>query len=288
MANSTFTRRDFAKAGIVLAASTQLQRADQAAVCRLAAEQEEGPFYIAGELLRSDIVEGKPGVPLALRIVLLEASSCKPRAGAAVDLWHCDALGLYSGFTKQNGMGPGPGMGPGMGRGPGGPPPPRDGMGMGGPPPDGPPPSRQTDKLTFLRGIQVSDANGVVNYQTVFPGFYMGRTNHIHFKVRIGDGKSFEAGHVSHTGQLFFPEELAVKLMAHEPYSKHKIHRTTQEEDHVYGDQHGELSIARVAPLHGADLTAGMSAELIATIDSKATPARVGFGPGGPRFGGPR
>jgi len=280
MSDSKFTRRGFAKAGIALAASAQLPKAQEPAVCRLAAEQEEGPFYIPGELLRSDIVEGKAGVPLALRIVLLEATTCKPLVGAAVDLWHCDALGLYSGFTKQGAMGPGPGMG----RGPGGPPP-------GGPPPEGmggPPPSRRTDKLTFLRGIQLSDANGVVSYRTVFPGFYMGRTNHIHFKVRIGDGKSFEAGHVSHTGQLFFPEGLAVRLMEHEPYSKHKIHRTTQEEDHVYSDQHGELSIARIAPLHGADFAAGMSAELIATIDSKATPARVGFGPGGPRFGGPR
>ncbi len=104
----------------------------------------------------------------------------------------------------------------------------------------------------------------------------MGRTNHIHFKVRVG-GKmaeeSYQAGHTSHTGQIFFPEELAIQLMEQEPYRSHKIHRTTQEEDQVYGDQHGELSVARVTPLHPKDSAAGFRAELIAAVNPDAIPA---------------
>jgi protocatechuate 3,4-dioxygenase beta subunit len=238
-------------------------------VCRLVAEQEVGPYYVADESLRSDIVEDKQGVPLSLRIVVLDAGTCKPLNNVAVDLWHCDALGLYSGFTKQNPMGPGgppPGFDPQHRDNRPGPP---EGM-MGRPPENHP-----TDKLTFLRGIQLTGGNGTVNFRSIFPGFYMGRTNHIHFKVRVGgqgDGKSYVAGHTSHTGQIFFPEELTTRLMEHEPYTRHKIHRTTQAEDQVYNDQHGESSIARTAFVRADDLSAGLHAELIAAVDPSATP----------------
>jgi protocatechuate 3,4-dioxygenase beta subunit len=128
----------------------------------------------------------------------------------------------------------------------------------------------------------MTDADGAVRFRTVFPGFYMGRTNHIHFKVRLGGhvgDKTYAAGHISHTGQVFFPEEFAAKLMEHEPYSRHKIHRTTQSEDDVFGDQHGELSIARLKPLGDA---AGYEAELVTAVDPTATPGpaerRGGFG----------
>jgi protocatechuate 3,4-dioxygenase beta subunit len=279
-----FNRRRFLASGLMLATTSKLQLAAQslgasqeAQVCRLNAEQEQGPFYVADESLRSDIVEGKPGVPLTLRLVVMDSRSCKPLPNAAVDIWHCDALGLYSGFTKQNGMGPG-------GPPPGGPPP--DGM-IGPPPgggPGGQPLNPPTDAFTFLRGIQITDATGAVIFQTVFPGYYMGRTNHIHYKVRLGGSasqKTYQAGHTSHTGQLFFPEELAVRLMAQEPYRSHGIHRTTQQEDHVYGDQHGDLSVARVEPASLNTAGSGFRAELIAAVDPTATPGPVAMG--GPR-----
>ena len=103
------SRRAFIATGVTLATTYQLQRAASAfglpmtaQVCQLAAEQEVGPFYVDKEAVRSDITEGKAGVPLALRIALLDARTCKPLANAAVDLWHCDAMGLYAGFTASN------------------------------------------------------------------------------------------------------------------------------------------------------------------------------------------
>jgi protocatechuate 3,4-dioxygenase beta subunit len=66
--------------------------------CVLTPELTEGPYYIAGEKLRRDIREGHPGTLLALRLTVLSASSCKPIKGAAVDIWHADAAGNYSGF----------------------------------------------------------------------------------------------------------------------------------------------------------------------------------------------
>jgi protocatechuate 3,4-dioxygenase beta subunit len=66
--------------------------------CVLTPELTEGPYYIAGEKLRRDIREGHPGTLLTLRLTVLNASTCKPIKGAAVDIWHADAAGNYSGF----------------------------------------------------------------------------------------------------------------------------------------------------------------------------------------------
>jgi protocatechuate 3,4-dioxygenase beta subunit len=290
-----FTRRRFIRSSFGIAATLKLQSAARAhglpqpkRVCRLSAHQETGPYYIPGELFRSDIVEGRAGVPLSLRIVLLDSRTCTPVPDAAVDLWHCDAVGLYSGFTKQSPMGPPPDPDDGPNGGPPGPPGPRFGPGPfedgpRGPGPMGPPPNHATtDKLTFLRGIQLTGADGSVGFRTVFPGFYMGRTNHIHFKVRIGghaSGKSYEAGHTSYVGQIFFPEEVAAELMQQDPYRRHEIHRTTQAEDRVFGEQQGELSIAQLRPIHPEHPTAGLAADLVTAFDPEAA-GDDGFGPG--------
>jgi protocatechuate 3,4-dioxygenase beta subunit len=285
-----FTRRRFLRSSFGIAATLKLQSAARAhglpqskGVCKLNAHQEIGPYYIPGELLRSDIVEGRAGVPLFLRIVLLNSRTCTPVPDAAVDLWHCDAVGLYSGFTKQSPMGPPPDLDGGPPPGPLGPPFGSFEGGPGGPGSMGPPPDHApTDKFTFLRGIQLTGADGSVGFRTVFPGFYMGRTNHIHFKVRIGghaSGKSYEAGHTSYIGQIFFPEEVAAELMQHDPYRRHKIHRTLQAEDRVFGEQQGELSIAQLRPLHPEHAAAGLAADIVTAIDPEVA-GGDGLGPG--------
>ena len=70
--------------------------------CVLAPELTEGPFYVEDERVRRDITEGKVGVPLTLRLRVLDVATCKPIRGAAVDIWHCDALGVYSGGGTAN------------------------------------------------------------------------------------------------------------------------------------------------------------------------------------------
>jgi protocatechuate 3,4-dioxygenase beta subunit len=251
----THSRRTFLHSTLTLAATATLHRAANALellpatnICQLAAEQEQGPFCVSDELLRSNIAEGKAGVALALRVTILDARTCKPLPRAAVDIWHCDAMGLYSGFTRPA---LNPGGPPPDGRGgPGGTPDNR----WGGPPPGmgEPPQNPPSDKLTFLRGMQMTDESGVVQFQTIFPGFYMGRTNHIHFKVRLNGhpaAHTYTAGHTSHTGQIFFPEDVAITLMQQAPYVEHKIHRTTQAEDQVFRGQNGDASIARLTTL---------------------------------------
>ncbi len=165
--------------------------------CTLTAEQEEGPYYIDDETLRRDITEGKPGVPLLLAVALVNSRSCEPLRNAALDIWHCDASGVYSGFTANSPDGGMPPGGPPGGRR-GGPPPPGFGGRGRGP--------RQTDATRFLRGVQITDSHGGTEFSTLYPGWYSGRTIHIHMKVHLGgvaDGK-YSGGHVTHTGQFSF------------------------------------------------------------------------------------
>jgi protocatechuate 3,4-dioxygenase beta subunit len=287
------TRRRFIHASGAIAAGLHLQQAGKSLklmaddqVCKLIAEQEQGPFYIEDALLRSDIVAGKPGLPLTLRIQVLDSRTCTPLTDAAVDLWHCDAMGVYAGFSTQTMGGP-PSIGAPTDMERPVPMSPMNGSRPAPPVDMGPPPDNYiSDKLTFLRGIQITGPEGDVNFQTIFPGFYMGRTNHIHFKVRVGgraSGKSYKKGHVSHTGQLFFPEEIAAELMKHEPYSQHKLHRTTEGEDAVFHDQHGEMSIAKLEVVDANKVAAGMHAELVVAVDPTATPGPVRRSGGRPR-----
>src|SRR5438105_7356302 len=115
--DSLLTRRSLLKlAGIAAAAlgADALKLPEEAAggpaavasgavSCVLTPEQTEGPYYIPKEKLRRNITEGRPGTPLTLRLAVVGASTCKPIKGAAVDIWHCDALGTYSGVSGNNG-----------------------------------------------------------------------------------------------------------------------------------------------------------------------------------------
>lgn len=175
-----------------------------AVACVLTPEQTEGPYYIAKEKVRSNITERRPGTPLKLRINVVDASTCKPIKGAAVDIWHCDAGGIYSGFMSASAGGQ-----PG---------------GNGGP----------TDKRTFLRGIQLTNARGYCEFQTIYPGWYRGRTVHIHVKVHLGGAS---VGHVVHTGQLYFSDSLTAKVYQSGPYKARATARDTfNNTDSIYLD----------------------------------------------------
>src|SRR5580692_5345660 len=94
------SRRGFLTGGAVALASASGMPSTPS--CTLIAEQEVGPYYIDDEKLRQDITEGKPGVPVKLRVALVDASRCTPLENVSLDIWHCDALGVYSGFTGNS------------------------------------------------------------------------------------------------------------------------------------------------------------------------------------------
>jgi protocatechuate 3,4-dioxygenase beta subunit len=137
--------------------------AGETPVCVVRPAQTEGPYFIDEKLNRSDIRSDpsdhstKPGLPLrlAFHVSRIDGRSCSPINGAVVDVWHCDALGVYS---------------------------------------DGRDPSFATKGQKFLRGYQTTDTNGVAEFLTIYPGWYAGRAVHIHFKIRTSPiaGRSYE------------------------------------------------------------------------------------------------
>jgi protocatechuate 3,4-dioxygenase beta subunit len=189
--------------------------AGQAAVpsCVLTTELTEGPYFVDEKLNRSDI-RGDPsdnsvkaGVPLtlAIRVLGVSGTSCAPVKGAQVDIWHCDALGVYSDATD-----------PGFG---------------------------STKGKKFLRGYQVTDENGLVKFETIYPGWYRGRATHIHFKIRT-DPSGAKGREL--TSQWFFDETLNQQIYTGQaPYStKGASGRLQNSGDGIYRESGGKLLMA--------------------------------------------
>ncbi|MEU5032160.1 intradiol ring-cleavage dioxygenase [Streptomyces milbemycinicus] len=221
-------------------------------VCyRLTSETTEGPYYIDADKIRKDITESKEGIPMTLRLKVIDSDTCKPVRKAAVDIWHCDALGLYSGYeSSSTGGGGTPPTGTPPTDAPTGTPTdaPTDAP-TGTPPGGGGGHQEPTDDKRYLRGTQLTDQHGFVEFRTVFPGWYRGRCVHIHAKVHVGGAltdSGYEGGHACHTGQLFFAEEAVLASAEVAPYSTSTTERTTLDEDTIYpgnGAQGGLLTL---------------------------------------------
>jgi protocatechuate 3,4-dioxygenase beta subunit len=242
----TFAAGAFAGEGTEAAAAKATGSAGEACY-KLTSETTEGPYYIDADKLRRDVTEDQEGIPLTLRLKVIDSETCKPLANAAVDIWHCNALGVYSGYES---------MGSGEGGGGGGTPP--SGAPTGTPtgtptgaPPDGGGGGHQepTDDERYLRGTWRTDKRGLVEFRTVFPGWYQGRCVHIHTKVHVNGtwtDAGYEGGTTCHTGQLFFDEESVLASAEVEPYSTNTTTRTTLDEDTIYpgnGTQGGLLKL---------------------------------------------
>ncbi|MFE3852595.1 intradiol ring-cleavage dioxygenase [Streptomyces griseorubiginosus] len=222
--------------GSATASASSTSTAAQACY-KLTSETTEGPYYIDADKIRQDITEDKEGIPLTLQLKVIDSETCKPVADAAVDIWHCDALGIYSGYeslsTGGGGTAPtGAPTGTPTGEPPSGAPTGGTGGGVHEEP---------TDDERYLRGTWRTDRQGRVTFRTIFPGWYRGRCVHIHTKVHV-DGTwtdaGYEGGHTCHTGQFFFDEESVLASAEVEPYSTSTTERTTLTEDTIY-DQSG-------------------------------------------------
>jgi protocatechuate 3,4-dioxygenase beta subunit len=152
------------------------------------ANQGNGPYYVPGSPLRRDIREGRDGVPLLLRIRAVEVGSLAPVAGATVEIWHCDADGIYSGYQRF-GADKFPALVSLTLRR-----------------------FRPTDSAMFLRGRQVTDDSGYVAFQTIVPGWYTPRTVHIHVRVSLG-GKALLGT------ELYFSDDFAAHVQSLPPYA---------------------------------------------------------------------
>jgi protocatechuate 3,4-dioxygenase beta subunit len=196
-------------------------------------------------MVRADVTEGRPGVPTELQLQVVDAM-CRPLANARVDIWHCDATGLYSGYPGQGDDG-----------------------------------RTSTVGATFMRGTQMTNAAGVATFRTVYPGWYRGRTTHIHFKVLLNATSLLN-------GQLFFPDTLSEYLYRNvEPYKTRRTPRDTANNADGIARQAGAGSQAYIKERSDSYLAA-----MVIGVNPNARPggpsvgpAPGGFPPGGP--GGP-
>lgn len=168
--------------------------AQQAAgTCTLFPQAVEGPYYFDPKMVRADITEGRGGLPIALHLKIVEAGSCAPMANVRVDVWHADAGGVYSGYAGQGDA--------------------RD---------------VSTKGQTYLRGTQMTDATGNAVFTSVYPGWYPGRTPHIHIKAFLDQGTML-------TGQAYFPDAVSTRVYRDlEPYKTRPVPDTTNATDWIY------------------------------------------------------
>jgi protocatechuate 3,4-dioxygenase beta subunit len=185
--------------------------------CVARPQQTEGPFFVEEELDRSDIRSDpgtgavKPGVPLRLtfNVSRLSGTSCAPLTGAKVDLWHCDASGRYSDVRSRGSSSVGE---------------------------------------TFLRGYQRTDAAGTAQFLTIYPGWYGGRTVHVHFKVRMA---ASSAPAYEFTSQLYFDDALTDRVYAFEPYAAGRRRSMRNADDFLFRDGGSQLLIVPVPDAQG-------------------------------------
>jgi protocatechuate 3,4-dioxygenase beta subunit len=164
------------------------------AACVLATAATDGPCTEEADQVRKDISEGYTGLPMRLALRVVD-SACNPIAGAKVKIWHTQIAGSYSGDTPNNAMCLGD--------------------------------SADSSKHYF-RGAQTTDENGRVDFDSCFPGWYRGRTIHIHFTVSLG-GRSF-------TSQLVFDQTLVSEIFSsHVEYKEFGQPDTTNASDNVVG-----------------------------------------------------
>ena len=170
--------------------------------CAVTMEGEEGPYFVddsASGFNRSNILANldgsniQSGIPLTLTLIVQDnKNSCAAMANVQVDIWHCNADGVYSAEDVESTIGE-----------------------------------------TWLRGYQITDSNGMVKFVTIFPGWYQGRTTHIHLRVRSSYDSTSTGG--TNTTQLFFPQDtINTVYTTISPYSSHGANSTTNANDHVY------------------------------------------------------
>ena len=189
--------------------------------CVVRPEQTEGPYFVDERLNRSDIrsdpTDGrvKPGTPLALTLLVsrLSAGDCQPLPGAQVDIWHCDAQGIYSDVQD---------------------------------------PGFSSIGQKFLRGYQVTDARGAVQFVTVYPGWYPGRTVHIHFKIRTATvaRRTFEF-----SSQLYFDDGLTDRVHADPPYAATGLRTTRNQQDWIFRSGGNQLLLVPTTMAGGYSAT---------------------------------
>lgn len=222
----------------------------------------EGPYvWPRSQTLRQDMSEDQPGVPLWLDVGVLDSATCEPLEDVLLNFWHCNATGSYSSFTALSPNTAFPTLLQDLNI---------TDFELGVT-------DLHTDDTTFLRGLWPTNSEGVMEMKTIFPGFYIARSIHIHVQAytdwTLHDNGTVSSGNIVSTGQLYFDEALEEQIMALEPYSTHtEINRTTNADDTVYPEdtENGYNPVISIVAADGVNVENGMIGYITMTIDTTA------------------
>ncbi|PVH95762.1 aromatic compound dioxygenase [Periconia macrospinosa] len=210
------------------------------AACTLDPESTEGPYWVTGELIRQDVLNGEKGPVTHLDINVINTSGCKPVTDAYVELWGTNGTGVYTGVqARGNGDG-----------------------------------SSSSLPSNALRGIQPTGANGTASFITLIPGHYVGRTNHLHTIIHHGakklENNTIQGGTISHVGQFYVDQNFLAQVEKTSPYNTNKQAITKNAQDPLFNmaKQGGDDPILKIS-LIGNKIEDG----LYATIDVGVNPA---------------
>ncbi len=199
-------------------------------VCTLVPSETLGPFpsLPSGDTMywRSDIDDGQAGVALNFTIRINGDVNCGVMSGVRVDVWHCNAHGFYSHYATG-----------GTNNG-------HSGSNT---------PSNNAN-LIYCRGTQLTDSNGEVNFTTIFPGWYPGRTCHIHFAVYTGGIANSSSGWIlNRVSQFTFPiTEKNVLYTSQVPYTLYGADPLHPDNDNVFSSPAGAWSTYQLGNLNGS------------------------------------
>lgn len=214
----------------------------QNSTCVTAPEVTEGPYYVANELLRTDVRGDQTGVDLTIDIGVMDTRTCTPLTDALVEIWACNATGAYSGFTTAV-------------------------LGAG---------NAMSDQNTWLRGGYATNAEGVVEFKTIYPGYYSGRTIHVHtmvqtnYSVATNGSIISHAGQVRHVGQIYFSEDLNNQVVSQPAYQNTRHTRTLNANDGLLaqGSANGYNAVA-ATQLLGDNIANGVLAYITLGVDTQ-------------------
>jgi len=174
-------------------------------ICVLTSSQTEGPFFISSPI-RANVIEDRKGKQMNLKMQIVRFPDCTPIEGAIAEIWHCDAEGVYSGYPEDISHDP------------------WKAMQVAG---TGEANVKPLTKARFLRGAQQANAEGIVEFNTIFPGWYDGRAPHIHFKILVDKKEQL-------TSQFYFEPKLCDEIYLNiEPYNKYGSSPYTPQNDIV-------------------------------------------------------
>jgi protocatechuate 3,4-dioxygenase beta subunit len=187
-------------------------------------------------LVRQDITEGNAGAPLILNITVIDTNTCQPIVGAAVDIWHCNSLGVYSAFEVEGTKG-----------------------------------ETYLRGIQFTDNNDIASFKTIYPGWYVGRVTHIHIKVHINSTLNNSSG-TIIGGHTSHTGQIYFNDTTDNEVAKLAPYSdRESVPRTPQNSDSIFVRQGGVESLLDIQFIdNSVKYSGGFVASVVLGVDSKS------------------